>query len=184
MIGFVHPAPYPLRTERLSLTDLVDSDFAAMHVMDSDENVMRYIGGAQTRSFDDYHAFITQRLSLWIGERFHMWAMRLHGSEHFLGWAMIKLIRDTPHVEVGYRMPPLSWGKGYATEATRAALAYGFNVAGFGELTAVTHPDNAASQHVLTKCGLTRDGTLNYNGGGEIPFFRLTQQDYEKRSWH
>ena len=72
MTGFVHPAPYPLRTERLTLTDLVDSDFAAMHVMDSDENVMRYIGGAQTRSFDDYYALITQRLSLWIGERFHM----------------------------------------------------------------------------------------------------------------
>ena len=50
MTGFVRPAPYPLRTERLTLTDLVDSDFAAMHVMDSDENVMRYIGGAQTRS--------------------------------------------------------------------------------------------------------------------------------------
>ena len=184
MTEFVHPAPYPLRTERLSLTDLVDSDFAAMHLMDSDENVMRYIGGAQTRSFDDYYAFITQRLSLWIGEHFHMWAMRLHGSEHFHGWAMIKPIRDTPHVEVGYRMLPSSWGKGYATEATRAVLAYGFNVATFDELTAVTHPDNAASQHVLTKCGLTRDGTLNYNGGGEIPFFRLTKQDYEKLSWH
>ena len=181
MTEFVHPTPYSLRTERLTLTDIVDSDFAAMHAMDSDENVMRYIGGAQTRSFDDYHAFIRQRLSLWIGERFHMWAMRLHGSKHFLGWAMIKPIRDTPHVEVGYRMPPSSWGKGYATEATLAVLACGFNVAGFDELTAVTHSDNAASQHVLTKCGLTRDGTLNYNGGGEIPFFRLTKHDYEKR---
>lgn len=180
MTGFVHPAPHALHTERLSLTDLVDADFAAMHVMDSDENVMRYTGGAQTRSFDEYYAFITQRLSLWIGERFHMWAIRLHGSERFLGWAMIKPIRDTPHVEVGYRMPPSSWGKGYATEATRAVLDYSFSIAGFDELTAVTHPDNAASQHVLIKCGLTRDGTLNYNGGGEIPFFRLTQHDYEK----
>ena len=180
MTGFAHPAPYPLRTERLSLTDLVDSDFALTYVMDSDERVMKYIGGAEKRSFDEYHAFITQRMSLWIGERFHMWAMRLHGSDEFLGWAMIKPIRDTPHVEVGYRMLPSSWGKRYATEATRAALAYGFSVAGFHEITAVTHPDNAASQHVLTKCGLTRDGTLNYNGGGEIPFFRLTKHDYEK----
>ena len=181
MTGFAHPAPHPLSTERLSLTDLVDSDFALTYVMDTNDEVMRYIGGAEMRLFDDYHAFITQRLSLWIGPQFHMWAMRLHGSEHFLGWAMIKPIRDTPHVEVGYRMLPSSWAKGYATEATRAVLAYGFNVAGFDEITAVTHPDNAASQHVLAKCGLTRDGTLNYNGGGEIPFFRLTKHDYEKR---
>jgi RimJ/RimL family protein N-acetyltransferase len=47
------------------------------------------------------------------------------------------------------------------------------------EVTAVTHPDNAASQHVLTKCGLVRDGTLNYNDGGEIPFFRLNKQTYD-----
>lgn len=183
MTSFAHPAPRPLRTERLSLTDLVDEDFVATYAMDTNEQVMRYIGGAETRGFDDYHAFITQRLSLWISARFHMWAMRLHGSDEFLGWVMLKAIRDTPHVEVGYRMPPSSWGKGYATEATRAVLDYGFNVVGLDEITAVTHPDNAASQHVLTKCGLTRDGTLNYNGGGEIPFFRLTQQDYEKLKW-
>ena len=182
MIGFVHPAPFLLSSARLTLTDLVVADFASTYVMDMNDQVMRYIGGAETRSFDDYQAFIKQRLSLWIGERFHMWAMRLHGSEDFLGWVMIKPIRDTPHVEVGYRMLPSSWGKGYATEATRAVLAYGFNVAGFDEITGVTHPDNAESQHVLTKAGLTRDGTLNYSGGGEIPFFRLTKQDYEKRN--
>ena len=183
MNEFAHPAPHALSTERLSLTDLVTADFASTYAMDTNERVMKYIGGAEKRTFDDYYAFITQRLSLWIGERFHMWAMRLHGGDEFLGWVMIKPIRDTPHVEVGYRMLPSSWGKGYATEATRAVLDYGFKVAGFEELTAVTHPDNAASQHVLTKCGLLRDGTLNYNGGGEIPFFRLTKQDYEKLKW-
>ena len=180
MNEFAHPAPHALRTERLSLTDLAIADFVSTYAMDTDEQVMTYIGGAEARLFDDYYAFITQRLSLWIGPKFHIWAMNLHGSERFLGWVMIKPIRDTPHVEVGYRMPQSSWGKGYATEATLAVLNYGFNVAGFDDLTAVTHPDNAASQRVLTKCGLTLDGTLNYSGGGEIPFFRLTKHDYEK----
>lgn len=59
-------------------------------------------------------------------------------------------------------------------------LEYGFNVAGFDEITAVTHPDNPASQHVLGKAGLKRGGTLNYNGRGEIPFFRLSKQDFLK----
>ena len=44
MTAFVHPAPYPLSTERLSLTDLVDSDFALTYVMDTNDEVMRYIG--------------------------------------------------------------------------------------------------------------------------------------------
>ena len=83
-------------------------------------------------------------------------------------------------LELGYWIGEPYWRKGYATEATRAVLDYGFNELGLEEITAVTHPDNAASQHVLTKCGLKRDGTLNYNGGGEIPFFRLPRSDYEK----
>lgn len=180
MTRFVHPAPHALRSERLSLVDLIDEDFTATYAMDTDPLVMRYIGGAETRPFDEYRAFITQRLGLWLSDRFHMWAMRPHGSNDFLGWVMLKPIRDTPHIEVGYRMPPSSWGNGYATEATRAVLDYGFNTVGLDEITAVTHPDNAASQHVLTKCGLKRDGTLNYNGGGEIPFFRLSQNEYRQ----
>ena len=115
MNEFAHPAPYPLSTERLSLTDLVTADFVSTYAMDTNEQVMKYIGGAEKRTFDDYYAFITQRLSLWIGAHFHMWAMRLHGGDEFLGWVMIKPIRDTPHVEVGYRMLPSSWGKGYAS---------------------------------------------------------------------
>lgn len=185
MIAFAHPAPHPLRSERLAMTDLATADFTATYAMDTDPLVMRHIGTGEpeTRPFDEYRAFITQRLGLWLSDRFHMWAMRPHGSNDFLGWVMLKPIRDTPHIEVGYRMPPSSWGKGYATEATRAVLDYGFNTVGLDEITAVTHPDNAASQHVLTKCGLKRDGTLNYNGGGEIPFFRLTRNDYEKQPW-
>ena len=90
MSEFAHPAPHALRSERLSLTDLVTADFTSTYEMDTNEQVMKYIGGAEKRTFDDYYAFITQRLSLWIGPRFHMWAMRLHGSEHFLGWVKRK----------------------------------------------------------------------------------------------
>jgi RimJ/RimL family protein N-acetyltransferase len=122
-----------LTTARLTLRDLVDErDYRACYAMDCDPLVVRYVGNglAESRPFVEYHDFMRGRLALWTSERFHMWAMRLHGSDDFLGWAILKPIRDTPHVEVGYRMPQSSWGKGYATEATRAVLAYGFQRAG------------------------------------------------------
>lgn len=180
------PALHTLQTVRLTLRDLTsEEDYRATYAMDCDPLVVRYVGtgAAETRPFEAYRDFMRGRLALWTSDRVHMWAMRLHGSEDFLGWAILKPVRDTPHVEVGYRMPQAHWGRGYATEATRAVLDYGFNTVGLDEITAVTHPDNAASQHVLTKCGLKRDGTLNYNGGGEIPFFRLTRHDHEKQQW-
>lgn len=178
----LNPHPVTLRSERLLLTDLTSDELQYLYAMDRDPLVMRYIadGKVESRSLDEFSAFFRERIGLWTSERFHIWAMREHGSEAFLGWVMLKPIRNMPHVEVGYRMPQSSWGKGYATEATRAVLAYGFNTLALDEITAVTHPDNAGSQHVLTKSGLVRDGTLNYNDGGEIPFFRITRARFER----
>ena len=163
----------------MTLADIAEADFAAAYATDRDPSVLRYIGDGtgETRSFEDFCAHFRARIESWMSPICRMWVMRPHGSNVFLGLVFLKPVKDTPYVEVGYRMPQAHWGNGYATEAAHAAIRYGFDV-GLNEITAVTHPDNAASQHVLTKCGLKRDGTLNYNGRGEIPFFRVSKQDF------
>jgi [ribosomal protein S5]-alanine N-acetyltransferase len=173
-----------LTTARMTLADVTAADFAAIYAMDKDPLVLRHIGDGtgETRSFDDFCAHFRARIESWMSPICRMWVMRLQGSDAVLGIVFLKPVKDTRYVEVGYRMPQSSWGKGYATEAARAAIGYGFDVGGLAEITAVTHPDNAASQQVLMKCGLTRDGTLNYNGRGEIPFFRLTRSGHENLS--
>ena len=172
-----------LTTARMTLTDITEADFAATYAADRDPMVARYVGDGlpESRSFEAYCDHFKGRISSWMNERYRMWAMRLHDDDALIGWVMLRPINDSSYVEVGYRLPQSSWGKGYATEATLALLDYGFNAVGLDEIAAVTHADNAASQHVLTKAGLKRDGTFNYNGRGEIPFFRLTKHDYEKR---
>ena len=171
---------HSLTTARMTLADITEADFAAAYATDRDPSVLRYIGDGtgETRSFEDFCAHFRARIESWMSPICRMWVMRPHGNNVFLGLVFLKPVKDTPYVEVGYRMPQAHWGKGYATEAARAAIRYGFDVGGLNEITAVTHPDNAASQHVLTKCGLKRDGTLNYNGRGEIPFFRVSKQDF------
>ena len=170
-----------LTTARMTLADITEADFTATYAADRDPLVARYVGDGlpELRSFEEYCDYFKGRISSWTNERYRMWVMRLHGDKALIGWVMLRPINDTSHVEVGYRLPQSSWGKGYATEATRAVLDYGFSSIGLDEITAVTHADNAASQHVLIKAGLKREGTFNYNGRGEIPFFRLTKQDYE-----
>ena len=172
---------HALTTARMTLTDITEADFVATYAADRDPMVARYVGDGlpESRSFEGYCDHFNGRISSWMNERYRMWVMRRHGDHALLGWVMLRPVNDTPHVEVGYRLPQSNWGKGYATEATRAVLAYGFDTVGLNEITAVTHRDNAASQHVLTKCGLKRDGTFNYNGRGEIPFFRLARSDFD-----
>jgi [ribosomal protein S5]-alanine N-acetyltransferase len=169
-----------LTTVRMTLTDITDADFSAAYDADRDPLVLRYIGDGtgETRSFEDFCTHFRSRIESWMSPICRMWVMRPLGSNDFLGLVFLKPVKDTQYVEVGYRMPQAHWGKGYATEAARAAIRYGFDVGNLNEITAVTHPDNAASQRVLSKCGLKREGTLNYNGRGEIPFFRLSKQDF------
>ena len=71
----------------------------------------------------------------------------------FIGWHMLKHLADTNQVELGYRLLPEFWGKGYATEMGRALIEYAKNNLNLKELVAITHPENFASQHVLGKLG-------------------------------
>ena len=62
----------------------------------------------------------------------------------------------TPCVEIGWRLAPAHWGQGYATEAARAALAFGFKTAGLEEIVSFTVPANLPSRSVMERLGMTR----------------------------
>lgn len=63
----------------------------------------------------------------------------------------------TPAVEVGWRMSPVYWGAGYATEAARAALDYGFARVGLAEVVSFTAIANVRSRAVMQRLGMTHD---------------------------
>ncbi len=69
----------------------------------------------------------------------------------------------TPCVEVGWRLDPAAWGFGYATEAARAALAFGFSDLGLGEIVSFTTATNVRSRAVMERVGMTRDPTDDFD---------------------
>ena len=64
---------------------------------------------------------------------------------------------------VGYKLARRYWGKGYATEAVRALVDYGFRVLNLHRVYATVHPENAASIRVLEKVGMVLEGRLREN---------------------
>jgi len=63
----------------------------------------------------------------------------------------------TPAVEIGWRLARSAKGQGYATEAAKASLAFGFEQAGIGEIVSFTSTANSRSQAVLRRLGMTRN---------------------------
>ncbi|MGH7421190.1 MAG: GNAT family N-acetyltransferase, partial [Candidatus Rokuibacteriota bacterium] len=79
-------------------------------------------------------------------------------------------VGDPPHpgepsdVEVAYRLARSAWGRGVATEAARALVAYALGPLALPRVVAVTYPENHASQRVLDKLGFERRGLTEYKG--------------------
>lgn len=87
----------------------------------------------------------------------------------FVGAAGLALLaRKGPEIEVGYHIHDAFAGRGYATEAARAHIAWGFapkpHGLGLDRIVAIVRPDHAASRRILEKCGLKECGTFEHKG--------------------
>jgi [ribosomal protein S5]-alanine N-acetyltransferase len=148
----------------LILRPLTHADLGPLHELYADPAAMRYAGGP-TGSLDESEERLQRFLDHQERHGFSFWAVTDRETAAVLGDAgLIHLAFRGPEVEVGYRLKSPYWGKGYATEAARAAVAYGFGQLGLDRIVAVTHPENVASQRVLEKAGLAFEGMSLYNG--------------------
>jgi RimJ/RimL family protein N-acetyltransferase len=123
-------------------------------------------------------------------EGFGVWASFERSTGEFLGWFEFYPWKDAgpDEVELGYRLRKSAWGKGYATEGSRALIRKGFTELGVQRVVAETMVVNAASRRVMEKAGLTHVRTFHQEwperiGGdehGDVEY-ALTKADWEGR---
>ena len=92
-----------------------------------------------------------------------IWMMEEKSGKH-VGDLCFKGLNPDGSVEIGYGILEDFWGRGYATEAVRAAVEWALQQPGVTRVEAETEPENAASQRVLAKCGFLPTGTLGKEG--------------------
>ncbi len=116
---------------------------------------MRYFRGPLDRAASD--AFVERIEQGFETHGFGLWAVELRSQPGLLGFAgLVWQTFDaafTPAVEVGWRFARAAWGHGYATEAGRAALQFGFDKLGFDEIVSMTTRTNERSQAVMRRLG-------------------------------
>ncbi len=89
---------------------------------------------------------------------FSKWGVEDRASGVVVGDCGIQLLEGGPDVELGYRLRPSVWGRGYATEGARACLGAAFTGLGIDRVVAIVEPGNAASVRVLEKIGMRPAG--------------------------
>jgi ribosomal-protein-alanine N-acetyltransferase len=148
----------PISTERLVLREPTVADAADVLVFRGDPEVQRY-NDEPLVSLDESVAFVEYLLAESdAGLRRH-WALELDGSVIGL-MGLHSWQRHHRRAELGYDISRSHWGAGYAAEAARAVLHFGFTTMGLHRVQAHTIADNHRSVRLLTGLGFVREGTL------------------------
>lgn len=150
-------------TERLVVRELTDDDAEALYDMHRRDEVMRWLDRTLSTGVADELA----RLERWRTQRvggFGWFGIVERDGGRLVGVQVFKPFDDLPHVDLGWRLNPDVWGRGYATEAARGAIERAFTTLDLDEVAATTLPDNARSRAVMERLGMTYAGDVVHAG--------------------
>lgn len=172
-----------IETDRLILRKLEYTDEMDLFEMDADPEVHLYIENKPVKSVED----ITKAIEL-LKEQYQRngiarWAVVDKKTKECIGWAGLKYFDYTlnNHInfyELGYRFKKKHWGKGFATESSKAIINYGFKTFSINSIFAITDPRNVNSKKVLAKLGFVYQETFDYEGD-PTDWFELQKQTLE-----
>ncbi|MEV8318392.1 GNAT family N-acetyltransferase [Streptomyces sp. NPDC059900] len=162
-----------LETERLVLRCFTADDADLLIELDSDPAVMRYLSGGRPTApqvvREQYLPRILAGYERWDGELGLFAAFEKDGGA-FIGWFHSRPRPEGPldEVELGYRLRQAAWGKGYATEGSRALLAKAFTELGVRMVWAETMAVNHGSRNIVEKLKMTLTDIIPIPSGMEM----------------
>jgi RimJ/RimL family protein N-acetyltransferase len=167
-----------LTTDRLLLRERCLADIPAYLEMDADPQVMRYVGEGSVPDPIAHAVRMKQRIDAGSGNGIWVWSVfERDRPAEFLGCMFLSQEPKLNRIELAYRFRRGAWGRGVATEAGRACLAYGFQTLGLREIVALAYPENAASRRVLSKLGFKVAGQ-HFAYGTDLVLFTLAAADF------
>jgi RimJ/RimL family protein N-acetyltransferase len=153
-----------LRTGRLLLRQWRDTDLDPWAAMNADPEVREFFPGLLTR---EEARRSMQRFAGALAERgWGWWAIEVVATGEFIGFAGLDPVEPgmpVDGVEIGWRLARAAWGHGYATEAARAVLAYGFDRLDLPEIVAIAAAGNTRSHAVMRRLGMTHDPASDFD---------------------
>ncbi|CAN5768145.1 GNAT family N-acetyltransferase [soil metagenome] len=151
--------PFPvLKTERLTIRQLRETDKQEMFAIRSNPELMRFVPRPMAQNVEEAAAVITMMNELLAKNEMINWGITLTGEDKLIG--MVGFFRMQPEhhrAEIGYMLMKEYHGKKIMEEAVNAAVKYGFDKIKLHSIEAVISPDNIASYKLIEKCGFVKE---------------------------
>jgi len=154
-----------LTTHRLRLEPCGMQHHDGLRVVNGDPEVMRFVGGVP-QDAEQTAAWIRRAEARWAELGFSWWTILLADSGKVIGACCVQHIENDPaqECEIGWRLLPDCWGKGYATEAARAMIGFAFRELDLPRLFSIADPRNKASTRVMERLGMRSLGLQRHYG--------------------
>ena len=170
-----------LTTERLVLRPFVATDLDELAAIHAEESFWWYPRRAPM-SVEETSGFLTTVMQRYKDDGFGIEALTDRATGRMIGWAGLAvphfLPEILPAVEVGWRLSGSYRGQGFATEAGRAALEYGFTDGGLDCIVSLYEPENIASGRVMHRLGFTHRLTTVGPRGEAVAVMELSRQHF------
>ena len=175
-----------LETERLVLRRFAEGDVDLLAGLDSDPEVMRYLTGQATPREEVERIVLPEILKVY-GEhpRLGTFAAEQKVDGAFVGWFGLQPTKEPEVVDLGYRLNRTAWGKGYATEGTKALIDKAFGELGMDKVVADTMAVNHRSRAVMRRSGLRFVRIFHEYFDDPLPGTEFGEGEYavDRRTW-
>jgi RimJ/RimL family protein N-acetyltransferase len=167
------------RTDRLIARDWRTADAPGAFAIYGRDEVMRWLGPHPRVAVPSLEQMrvrldaMAERAA--IEPDYGLWPLQLRSSGELVGTVLLQPLPASEQVEIGWHLNPDYWGRGYATEAARGALALAFGARGLDRVVAVVDPDNVRSLAVCRRLGMTHLGQTGDYFGLTLELFELTR---------
>ncbi len=152
-------APARVATRRLIGYRVTADDLDYLLESDGDIRIQRWLFG-KVQTPEQSRARLDRWLQMWQEHGIGFWIFQNPGRAVVGHGGLFPSPRESGQVEVGYVVKPTYWGRGFATEITKASLRIGFESLGLRRVIGIAQSVNASSRRVMEKCGMIFEAEL------------------------
>lgn len=164
------------------MRDMTEEDAEYLFLLNSNEEVQKFCEKRVATHINEARAYISNILQQYQTNGIGRWLVFTKETNEFLGWAGLKIEKNVNNhesfVDLGYRILPQFWNKGYMTEAAAALVRYGFEERNYDVICGYVTVGHESSAKVLMKAGLKYVETFRYDEEEEDDWYELSREDY------